>query len=81
MPLYPATKLPVQLLSPRLRLLLIALSDMQPYAPSQGAPAMFIATALRAPGGSFLGVLAFELPTDELLKIMNYAGGGLPGAG
>jgi len=53
----------------------VALSDMQSYAPSHGAPAMFIATALRAADGRFLGVLAFELPTDELLHIMNYAKG------
>jgi len=53
----------------------IAISDLQAYAPSNGAPAIFMATAMRDQAGQFLGVIAFQLPTDRILGIMNYTSG------
>jgi methyl-accepting chemotaxis protein len=53
----------------------VALSDMQPYEPSEGAPAVFMATALHGEAEEFLGVLVFQLPTDGILGIMNYTPG------
>jgi len=53
----------------------IAISDMQSYAPSNGDPAIFMATAMHDPAGQFLGVIAFQLPTDRILGIMNYTSG------
>ena len=54
---------------------LIAVSDMQAYDPSNGAPAMFMATAMRDPSVGFVGVVAFQLPTNRILDIMNYKEG------
>ena len=53
----------------------IAISDMQSYAPSNGDPSIFMATAMQDPAGKFLGVIAFQLPTDRILGIMNYTSG------
>lgn len=53
----------------------IALSDMQNYAPSNDAPAMFMGTAMHSEEGQFLGVVAFQLPTDHILGIMAYTSG------
>lgn len=53
----------------------IAISDMEAYGPSGGAPALFIATAMHDDAGQFLGVIAFQLPTDRILGIMNYTSG------
>ena len=53
----------------------IAISDMQAYQPSNGAPAIFMATAITDANGDFLGVIAFQLPTDIILGIMNYTSG------
>jgi methyl-accepting chemotaxis protein len=53
----------------------IVVSDMQAYAASSGAPAMFIATAMKHGNGDFMGVIAFQLPTDGILGIMNYTSG------
>ena len=53
----------------------ISISDMQPYEPSAGAPAMFMATALHNDQDEFIGVLAFQLPTDRILGIMGYTSG------
>lgn len=50
----------------------MAISDMHAYAPSGGAPALFIAQAMRSPEGEFLGVIVLQLPTDEFLEIMNF---------
>ncbi|MEP0202649.1 MAG: cache domain-containing protein [Halioglobus sp.] len=52
-----------------------ALSDMESYAPSQGAPAIFLARALRDDSGVVIGVIAFQLPTTKILEIMNYDSG------
>ena len=52
-----------------------ALSDMESYSPSEGAPAIFLARALRDDSGEVLGVIAFQLPTTKILQIMNYDSG------
>lgn len=51
------------------------LSDLQTYEPSSGAPAMFVARAMRDTNGEVLGVLAFQIPTSQIVKIMNYTSG------
>jgi len=48
---------------------------MEAYAPSQGAPAIFLARAMRDSAGDVVGVIAFQLPTTKILKIMNYDSG------
>ncbi len=53
----------------------VAISDMQTYGPSDGEPAIFMATAMHDDAGQFLGVIAFQLPTDRILGIMNYTSG------
>jgi methyl-accepting chemotaxis protein len=53
----------------------VAVSDMQPYGPSGGAAAMFMGTAVHDEDGNFLGVIAFQLPTDRIVSIMNYTSG------
>lgn len=54
---------------------IIAVSDMREYGPSDGAPAIFAATALHDDAGVFLGVLALQLPTDRIVGIMAYTAG------
>lgn len=53
----------------------IVTSDMEAYEPSGGSPAIFIATAMHDGAGEFIGVIAFQLPTDGILGIMNYTSG------
>lgn len=53
----------------------VYLSDMQPYAPSADAPAIFMAKALVDSGGAVIGVIAFQLPTAKILAIMEYLEG------
>lgn len=53
----------------------VVISDMQPYAPSDDAPAIFLATAMHNEADEFLGVIAFQLPTDRILGIMAYTSG------
>ena len=53
----------------------VAISDMQAYGPSEGAPAVFIGTAMHNEAGEFIGVLALQLPTDRILGIMGYVSG------
>jgi methyl-accepting chemotaxis protein len=53
----------------------ITISDMRTYGPSDGAPAIFIATAMYDDGGQSLGAIVFQLPTDRILDIMYYTGG------
>ncbi|MBE9540024.1 MAG: cache domain-containing protein [Proteobacteria bacterium] len=53
----------------------VYISDMQPYGPSDNAPAMFIARALRDASGEAMGVIAFQLPTAKILEIMAYMEG------
>ena len=45
------------------------LVDMEPYAPSAGAPAMFLATPIRE-GSEVVGVLALQIPNDQINAIM-----------
>ena len=54
---------------------IVILTDMESYAPSAGEPAIFIAKALRDKSNTFLGMIAFQLPTDRILGIMNYTSG------
>ena len=55
----------------------VVFSDLERYAPSDGAPALFMAITLRSEDTSSAidGVLALQLPTDKLLDIMNYTSG------
>jgi len=53
----------------------VSISDMQSYAPSDGAPAIFMGTAMHDAAGEFLGVVVFQLPTDRIMGIMNYTSG------
>lgn len=48
----------------------IVLKDYQPYAPSNGAPAAFIAKAL-TDGDRVTGVIALQMPSDTIAQIMN----------
>ena len=50
--------------------------DFQPYAPSYGAAASFIAKKVMGPDGSFLGVLAFQMPVDRLDALVGDRGHG-----
>ena len=45
------------------------LEDFAPYAPSYGAPASFIAAPIHD-GSRLVGVLAFQLPVDEINRVM-----------
>lgn len=51
----------------------VAYSDFERYAPSKDAPAMFMARAMRDSDGTLLGVLAFQLPTDRIVHMMDLA--------
>lgn len=44
----------------------IAFVDFEPYAPSAGAAASFIAKKVVSPNGEPLGVIAFQMPVDRL---------------
>ncbi len=56
------------------------LIDFEPYAPSYGAPAAFIAAPIFK-NSTLVGVLAFQLPVDEINAVMtgnqNWEGDGL----
>jgi methyl-accepting chemotaxis protein len=47
-----------------------AFVDFSPYAPSNGAPAAFVATPLRDPSGNMVGVGAVQVPLEPINKIM-----------
>ncbi|SDE75202.1 methyl-accepting chemotaxis protein [Rhodospira trueperi] len=53
----------------------LAFVDLEPYAPSHDAPAGFIATGVFDSEGAFLGVLAFQLPIDQINVIMQIEAG------
>jgi methyl-accepting chemotaxis protein len=53
----------------------VAMSDLQAYAPSDGAPAIFLGKSLVGPDGEPLGVIVFQLPTQKILDIMSYTAG------
>lgn len=44
--------------------------DFSAYAPSNGAPASFIATPLFNNGGTKIGVLAFQMPSEKIDAVM-----------
>ena len=48
---------------------------MEAYGPSDGKPAIFMARPLLGANGELLGVIAFQLPTAQILSIMNYTSG------
>ncbi|MEQ8584854.1 MAG: methyl-accepting chemotaxis protein [Thalassobaculaceae bacterium] len=48
----------------------VAFDDFEPYAPSYGAPASFIAKAVIDNFGTTIGVLAFQMPIDRLNAVM-----------
>jgi len=50
----------------------VAISDMQAYAPSSGAPAIFVAKAMYGEAGQLAGVIALQLPTSRIVDIMNF---------
>ncbi len=52
----------------------IAFVDFKPYAPSNGAPASFIATPV-VEGGKILGVLIFQMPLGAINAIMTARAG------
>ncbi|WOI31984.1 methyl-accepting chemotaxis protein [Tritonibacter scottomollicae] len=53
----------------------VIFADMQPYAPSNGAAAAFLATPVSAQDGTPLGVVALQVPVDLLGLITNNADG------
>jgi hypothetical protein len=53
----------------------VAISDMESYAPSNGAPAMFMAKAMYGKSGELAGVIAMQLPTGKIVEIMNFDAG------
>ncbi len=53
----------------------VAFSDLEHYQPSNGDPAMFMATSLSNEKGEVIGVLALQLPIAKIENIMNFDGG------
>ncbi len=49
--------------------------DFAAYEPSHGAPASFFASAVLDDAGTFLGVLAFQIPADRINEIMQVTAG------
>jgi methyl-accepting chemotaxis protein len=48
----------------------VMFADFEPYAPSNGAPASFVATRVVDADGAFLGVLAYQMPIDGINDLM-----------
>jgi len=44
--------------------------DMAPYAPSNGVPAMFAGYPINDDSGSMIGIVAFQMPLDQINKVM-----------
>ena len=53
----------------------VAISDLEAYGPSSGAPAMFMARTMTSPQGKLIGILALQLPTDRIQGIMQFDAG------
>lgn len=49
----------------------ITFVDYAPYAPSAGAPASFISMRVSDEFGTGLGVVVFQMPTDQITAILN----------
>ncbi|HKJ99124.1 MAG TPA: methyl-accepting chemotaxis protein [Desulfotignum sp.] len=47
-----------------------AIVDMAPYAPSNGDPAMFAGYPVKAASGEMIGIIAFQLPLDQINAVM-----------
>ena len=52
-----------------------AFYDFKAYGPSHGAPASFISTPVYDTDGTYIGVLAFQMPLDNLNKLMQRRAG------
>lgn len=50
-------------------------TDFEPYAPSADAPAAFIASPIYQGGTEPIGVLAFQMPLDQIAEIMQSTAG------
>eukprot|EP00439_Symbiodinium_sp_Y106_P087776 s1_g312.t1 len=50
-------------------------TDFQPYAPSHGAPASFIARSVYDANGQKIGVISFQMPIDAINAFMQSAKG------
>lgn len=48
----------------------IAFADLEPYSPSAGAPAGFMMAQMRDYSGNIKGYVAFQIPLDQINKIM-----------
>jgi len=53
----------------------IAFTDFAPYAPSNQAPASFIATPVHGPAGTFHGALIFQMPIERMNAILTQIDG------
>ena len=53
----------------------VAFFDFAPYEPSHDAPASFFASAVLDDAGTFLGVLAFQIPADRINEILQVTAG------
>ncbi len=53
----------------------VVFTDFEPYEPSNGEPASFVASPVRAEDGSLVGVLAFQVPVNRINEIMQFTGG------
>jgi len=53
----------------------ITFDDFAAYAPSADAPASFIASPILRPDGTFLGVLAFQMPIARINSVMQQKAG------
>ncbi len=51
------------------------ITDTKPYAPSNGAPAMFAGAPIKGENGEVLGIVAVQLPQDKIDGIMQEASG------
>ncbi|WP_368187939.1 methyl-accepting chemotaxis protein [Aestuariibius sp. HNIBRBA575] len=49
----------------------VSFIDFSPYAPSMGAPASFISMPVVDDRGTTIGVLAFQMPVDRMVAIVN----------
>jgi PAS domain S-box-containing protein len=50
-------------------------SDFEVYGPSGGAPASFIAAAVYDGSGAYIGVLALQVPSERIDRVMQVAAG------
>ena len=53
----------------------VAFFDFAPYDPSHGAPASFFSSPVLADDGTFLGVVAFQIPAERIDEIMQATAG------